>query len=161
MGAIEQRLEELGLVLPAPLQLPKGVILPFPEVNIRGNRAFISGAGPLNVDGSLAEPLGQVGHDVRVEEAAGLAALAGLAMLAGLQRALGSLDRVEAWGRVFGMVNSDADFSQQPAVINGFSSLILQIFGDEVGRHARSAVSVAALPMRIAVEIEAEVLIRT
>lgn len=159
MGMIEQKLEDMGLVLPAPLQLPQGVVLPFPEVNIRGDRAFISGAGPLNADGSLAGPFGKVGRDVSVEEAAHLAQLAGLAMLGGLQRSLGTLDRVTGWVRAFGMVNSTDDFTNQPAVINGFSHLILEVFGDEVGRHARSAVSMAALPMRIAVEVEAEVLI--
>ncbi len=159
-GKITQRLDEMGLILPKPLQLPEGVVLPFPEVNIRGERAFISGTGPLNPDGTLAAPLGQVGVDVSVEEAAGLARLTGLAMLAGLERALGSLDRVAGWARVFGMVNSPAGFTRQPEVINGFSHLILEVFGDEVGRHARSAVSVAALPMQIAVEIEAEVIIR-
>ncbi len=160
MGMIERKLEDMGLVLPAPLQLPAGVVLPFPEVNIRGDRAFISGAGPLNTDGSLAAPFGKVGSDdVSVEEAAHLAKLSGLAMLAGLQRSLGTLDRVTGWVRAFGMVNSTADFTNQPAVINGFSHLILEVFGDEIGRHARSAVSMGALPMRIAVEIEAEVMI--
>ncbi|MCP5038487.1 MAG: RidA family protein [Rhodobacteraceae bacterium] len=157
MGKIEKRLKDLELVLPRPLQLPPGMKLPFPEVNIRGDRAFISGTGPLNADGSLAGPLGKVGAEVSVEEATHLAHLTGLAMLAGLQRTLGSLERISGWCKVFGMVNSPGSFTQQPAVINGFSHLILDVFGDEIGRHARSAISVASLPMNIAVEIEAEV----
>lgn len=161
MGQIEQKLTELGLVLPEPLQLPAGMVLPFPEVNIRGNRALISGTGPLNPDGTLAGPFGKVGRDVSVEDATHLAKLTGLAMLAGLQRRLGTLDRVTGWVSAFCMVNSAEDFTNQPAVINGFSHLILQVFGDDIGCHARSAVGMAALPMRIAVEIEAEVLIST
>lgn len=163
MGKIEEKLIDMGLTLPAALQVPAGMILPFLEVNIRGNRAIISGTGPLNPDGSLAQPLGKVGGkvgaDVSVEAAVHLAELTGLAMLAGLSRRLGTLDRITGWVRVFGMVNSTPDFSRQPTVINGFSNLILKVFGDEIGRHARSAISVAGLPMNIAVEIEGEVLI--
>ena len=81
-------------------------------------------------------------------------------MLASLKRELGNLDRVAAWLRVFGMVNSAPRFSQQPAVINGFSDLILELYGPERGRHARSAVGMAALPFEMPVEIEAEVALR-
>ena len=157
MGNVEKRLQEGGYDLPEPLQIPKGVVLPFPEVNLRGSRAIISGAGPLSVDGHVAGPFGKVGRDVSVEEAAHLAALTGLAMIAGLKRALGDLDRVTGWVRVFGMVQSAPDFHSQPQVINGFSNLIHNVFGPDVGRHARSAVGLAALPMNIAVEIEGEV----
>ena len=83
-----------------------------------------------------------------------------LAILGSLQRALGDLDRIVAWGRVFGMVNSAPGFNQQPTVINGFSNLIVDIFGAEVGAHARSAVGMAELPFDIPVEIEGEVVIR-
>ena len=151
MARIETKLAQHGLTLPQPLVLPPGVVLPFPEVNLRGNRAYVSGAGPLNDDGSLAGPFGKVGIDVSVEDAAALAQKTGLAILAGLKRELGDLDRITGWCRVFGMVNCDPGFQQQPAVINGFSHLILDLFGPEVGRHARSAVGMAALPMRIAV----------
>lgn len=157
MGNFEQRLEDGGYVLPAPLKVPAGVVLPFPEVNLRGNRAIISGAGPLQPNGQLAGPFGQVGRDVTVEQAAHLAELTGLVMIAGLKRSLGELDRVTGWVRVFGMVQSAPDFHSQPQVINGFSNLIHDVFGPETGRHARSAVGLAALPMNIAVEIEAEV----
>ena len=85
----------------------------------------------------------------------------GLAILGSLQRALGDLDRITAWGRIFGMVNSAPGFDRQPAVINGFSDLILELFGPEVGAHARSAVGMAELPFGIPVEIEGEVEFRS
>ena len=157
MSKVEERLAARGLVLPEPLKIPEGMVLPFPEVNIRGNRAVISGQGPLNTDGTLSGPFGKVGLDVTVEEANTLAQMTGLAMIAAQKRSLGDLDRVTGWVRVFGMVNSAPDFSQQPAVINGFSELILDAFGPEIGRHARSAVGMGALPMQMAVEIEGEV----
>jgi enamine deaminase RidA (YjgF/YER057c/UK114 family) len=94
--------------------------------------------------------------DVSPEQAYASARLVGLAMLGSLQRALGDLDRISAWVRIFGMVNSEPDFKAQPNVINGCSDLILDLFGEEVGQHARSAVGLAALPFNIPVEIEAE-----
>ena len=157
MSTIEERLEELGLVLPEPLQMPPGVTLPFPWIRILGSRALISGHGPTNVDGSLAEPLGKVGAEVSLAQAQEAARLTGLAILGSLKRELGSLERIAAWSRVFGMVNSAPGFNRQPAVINGFSELILSVFGPRVGAHARSAVGMAELPFNIPVEIEAEV----
>ena len=160
MGQIENRLEELGLVLPPDLLLPPGVVLPFAFVNIRGNRAMVSGHGPQSSDGSVAPPFGQVGAEVSLDEAVEAARLTALSMLGSLQRSLGSLDRITGWLRVFGMVNSAPGFHQQPTVINGFSNLILDVFGAEVGAHARSAVGLAALPFDIPVEVEAEVSVR-
>src|SRR5713101_8476429 len=154
---IEAKLEALGLTLPAQFTPPAGTILPFSWVRVRGNRAYISGHAPQNPDGSLARPLGKVGADVSVEEAYQSARLVALAMLGSLKRAIGDLDRVTAWLRVHGMVNSAPGFNQQPAVINGFSDLIIELYGIEVGQHARSAVGMAELPFGIPVEIEAEV----
>jgi enamine deaminase RidA (YjgF/YER057c/UK114 family) len=154
---IESKLQELGLVLPEPLKSPPGMQLPFSWVRVRGNRAYISGHGPQNPDGSFAQPLGKVGADVSPEEAYQAARLAGLAILGSLKRTLGDLDRVTAWLRVFGMVNSAPGFNRQPNVINGFSDLILELYGSEAGQHARSAVGMAELPLGIPVEIEAEV----
>src|SRR5437868_5345032 len=154
---IEARLEELGLILPEPLVLPAGARLPFPWVRVRGNRAFISGHGPQQSDGSLAGPFGKVGAEVLPEQAYEAARLIALAILGTLKRQLGDLDPVTAWLRVFGMVNSAPDFTRQPAVINGFSDLVLAVYGEEAGSHARSAVSMASLPFNIPVEIEAEV----
>ena len=156
---IEQRLTELGLVLPEPMKLPPGLVLPFPWVRVYGDRAYISGHGPLEADGSLAEPLGKVGADLTEEQAYAAAGKTALAVLASLKRELGDLDRVTAWLRVFGMVGTAPGFTRTPAVINGFSDLILRLWGEEAGRHARSAVGQSALPFDIPVEIEAEVAI--
>ncbi len=160
MGHIEDRLVHLGLVLPPEVQPPPGVVLPFAFVNVRGDRAVISGHGPQSVDGSLAPPFGRVGGEVSLEEAVASSRLVALSMLGSLQRELGTLDRVTGWLRVFGMVNSASGFDRQPTVINGFSDVILDVFGPDVGRHARSAVGMAALPFGIPVEVEAEVAIR-
>jgi len=154
---IEARLAELGLVLPSPLQTPPGVRLPFTNVRVRGNRAFVAGHGPLKPDGSLAGPFGKVPVDVSVEQAYQSARLVCLSLLASLKRELGDLDRIAAWLRVFGMVNSTPEFNAHPSVINGCSDLLLEVFGAEVGQHARSAVGLMALPFNIPVEIEAEV----
>jgi enamine deaminase RidA (YjgF/YER057c/UK114 family) len=153
---IEQKLEALGLILPQPMTPPGGVRLPFANVRVRGERAYISGHGPLNPDGSLWQPLGKVGADLTVEQGYDAARATALAILGSLKRELGDLDRVTAWLRVFGMVNVAPGFTNTPAVINGFSDLILDLYGD-AGRHARSAVGLAELPFRIPVEIEAEV----
>jgi len=157
MAEIEAKLSALSLRLPAPFTPPPGVVLPFEAVRIIGRRAFISGHGPQNPDGSFAQPLGKLGKDLSVEQGYQAAQLTALSILASLQRALGDLDRVRAWGRIFGMVNSAPGFNRQPAVINGFSDLILKLYGPERGAHARSAVGMAELPFDIPVEIEGEV----
>lgn len=157
MATIEARLTALGLVLPAPLLPPPGVVLPFEAVRVIGTRAYVSGHGPQNPDGTLARPLGKVGRELGIAEGYVAARLTALAILASLQRTLGDLDRVVAWGRVFGMVNAASGFTQMPTVINGFSDLILAVYGPLVGAHARSAVGMAELPFDIPVEIEAEV----
>jgi enamine deaminase RidA (YjgF/YER057c/UK114 family) len=154
---IEAKLAELGLTLPPPIKVPEGIRLPFASVRIHGHRAFIAGHGPQNPDGSVGSLLGKVDAEVSVEEGYQAARLTGLSMLGSLKRELGDLDRVTAWLRVFGMVNSSPGFHLQPHVINGFSDLILELYGPERGRHARSAVGLAELPFRIPVEIEAEV----
>ena len=156
MGPVEERLMQLGLTLPPEPVMPEGVVLLFPAVHVAGRRVFVSGHGPQNPDGTLAGPFGQVGAEVSLEEATGLARLTALSILGSLKRALGDLDRIEGWGRVFGMVNAAPGFDAHPAVINGFSRLILDVFGEAGGRHARSAVGMASLPFNIAVEIEAE-----
>ena len=157
MPTIEDRLAALGYVLPQPLKLPPGVTMPFPWVRIVGTRALVSGHGPTDADGNLAGPLGKVGAEVTEEQGYLAARLTGLAILGSLQRELGTLDRIASWTRVFGMVNSAPGFVRQPAVINGFTDLILEVFGPQRGAHARSAVGLAELPFRIPVEIEVEV----
>ncbi|MEV4343556.1 RidA family protein [Actinoplanes sp. NPDC049596] len=156
---IEKRLDELGLRLPDPIRLPPGAVLSFPWVRTFGDRVFVSGHGPLQHDGSLAGPFGKVGADVSEEEAYAAARLTGLAMLASLRKELGDLDRIAAWLRVFGMVNTAPGFHRLPAVINGFSDLVVELWGPEAGSHSRSAVGQAELPFGIPVEIEAEVAI--
>jgi len=157
MSEIARRLQALGLQLPPPIKPPPGVVLPFSFVRIIGSRAHVSGHSAQNADGTVAGPLGKLGRELTVEQGYFTARLTALSILGSLQRALGDLDRVQAWGRVFGMVNSAPGFHSQPAVINGFSDLILALYGPERGAHARSAVGMAELPFNIAVEIEAEV----
>ncbi len=156
MGVVEDKIARLGLILPAALRMPEGVVLPFPFVNIRGSRVFISGHGPQETDGAVAGPFGQLGTDISVKQGYELARMVALSILASLKRELAELDRIAHWDKALGMVNSAPGFHQQPAVINGFSDLILEVFGPDKGRHARSAVGMAALPFNIAVEIEAE-----
>jgi len=156
MARIEKRLAEMGLVLPPPVRPPAGVVLPFQFVRVTGRRAFVSGHGPQGPDGSIAAPLGKLGRELTVEQGHHAARLTALAILGSLQRAIGDLDRV-VWGRVFGMVNSADGFNRQPQVINGFSDLILELYGPDAGAHARSAVGMAELPFDMPVEIEAEV----
>jgi enamine deaminase RidA (YjgF/YER057c/UK114 family) len=153
MSRIAERLRELGLTVPPPARPPPGVVLPFQFVRVVGARAFVSGHGPQSPDGKL-------GSDLSVAEGYTAARLTALSVLGSLSRALGDLDRIAAWSRVFGMVNSAPGFTQQPSVINGFSDLILEVFGAEIGAHSRSAVGMAELPFGIPVEVEAEVELR-
>lgn len=155
---IEKRLAELGLTLPEPTRIPEGVRLPFSLVRVVGKRASISGHGPTLPDGSIAGPFGKVGRDLSLEQGYEAAKLTALAVLGSLHRELGDLNRI-TWLRVFGMVNAAPGFQSMPAVINGFSDLILSVFGQERGQHARSAIGVAELPFGIPVEIEAEVIV--
>lgn len=150
---VEARIKQIGLVLPEPMH----VKLPFPWVRVHGNRAYVSGHGPQNPDGSLAEPLGKVGKDLTVDQAYKQARTVGLSILGSLKRELGDLNRVSYWLRIFGMVNSAPGFNQQPQVINGFTDLIHELWGHDRGAHSRSAVGMAELPFDIPVEIEAEV----
>jgi len=157
MTTPEERLASLGYVLPAPLKLPANVTLPIPWVRVVGTRAIVSGHGPTDAEGNPALPLGKVGAGVSEEQGYVAARLTGLAVLGSLKRELGSLERIACWTRVFGMVNAAPGFARTPMVINGFSDLIVEVFGPERGAHARSAVGLAELPFGIPVEIEAEV----
>lgn len=155
MGA-EERIKELGLVLPAPLQIPAGVDVPLVMLKIVGKRVIVSGHGPQEEDGSIAKPLGQVGSELSVEQGTEAARKTALGMVGTLQRELGDLDRIKSWVKVLGMVNSAPGFNGQTPVINGFSNQIIEIFGRECGMAARSAVGMAHLPFSIPVEVEAE-----
>src|ERR1700743_2260255 len=137
---MDQRLADRGLVLPAPMLSPAGLELPFPWVRLwpghLPGRAFVSGHGPLLPDGSVPEgQIGKVGADISVTDAYEGARLTALAMLSSLHSALGDLDRVTGWRRVFGMVNVAPGFTRTPAVLTGFSDLILDLSGPEAGGH--------------------------
>ena len=156
MGAIEDRLAEMGLVLPAPVAAPPGVRLPFDLVRVHGDRAYISGHGPF--DGDRVLVTGRVGAEVDVEQAYEAARATGLSMLASLKQELGDLDRVTAWIKALAFVNCAEAFNATPAVVNGFSDLVLALWGD-AGRHARSAIGAGELPFGMPVEVEAVVAI--
>ena len=156
MARIDSRLVNMGLILPAPFQVPAHLKFPFTWVRVRGHRAFISGHVAQNADGSIAGPLGKVGADVSPEEGYASARLVALAHLASLKRALGDLDRVTAWLRVFAMVNVAPGFNETPRVTNGYSDLILELYGPEAGMHARSSIGMM-LPLNAPVNCEAEV----
>jgi len=148
MGA-EARLKELGITLPQPATPLANYV---GAVRV-GNLLFVSGHGPDRTDG---KPMarGKVGRELTVEQAYQVARSVGLSLLATTRAQLGSLDKVKRVVKVLGMVNSADDFGDQPKVINGFSDLMVQIFGEAIGKHARSAVGMAGLPMGIPVEIE-------
>ncbi|MBA2522649.1 MAG: RidA family protein [Solirubrobacterales bacterium] len=157
MSLVADRIEELGLTLPEPMQPPPGADFPFERVRIHAGLAYVSGHGP--VDGTTTLTRGRVGDDVGTEEAAEAARQVALATLASLTEVLGDLDRIESWVRAFGMVCCTPDFDAMPAVINGYTGLINDVWGD-AGRHSRSAIGVAALPFGWPVEVESVVAIR-
>ena len=144
----DARLAELKLELPKAPK-PMGTYLPIVVV---GDMCYVSGHGPLKSDDSLI--CGRVGDDLTEEQGNAAARQVGLAILATLRKQLGSLDRVVRVIKVLGMVNSTSDFKNHPTVINGFSDLMVEIWGEN-GRAARSAVGMSSLPSNIAVEIEA------
>ena len=144
----DARLAELKLELPKAPK-PMGTYLPIVVV---GDMCYVSGHGPLKSDDSLI--CGRVGDDLTEEQGNAAARQVGLAILATLRKQLGSLDRVVRVIKVLGMVNSTSDFKNHPKVINGFSDLMVEIWGEN-GRAARSAVGMSSLPSNIAVEIEA------
>lgn len=155
--SVQDRLRELGLVLPGPFRSPTGGTYPFSWVRVRGNRAYVSGHLPLNPDGTLADPRGKLGETVTVEQGALAARLVALSMLGSLERELGDLEQITAWLRVLGMVNVAPGFTAIAPVVNGFSELIVDLYGKDRGAHSRSAVGMAELPFGVPVEIEAEV----
>ena len=144
----EARLQELALELPP---APKPVATYVTALR-QGDLLYVSGHGPYQSDGSLI--IGRLGDDMEITAGAAAARQTGLAILATLRGHLGSLDKVVRLVKVLGMVNCTPDFEDQPLVINGFSDLMVEVFG-EAGRGARSAVGTSALPGGIAVEIEA------
>ena len=147
MGA-EAKVKQLGLELP-PAPKPAGNYTPLVQV---GDICYVSGHGPVKPDGQMLQ--GQVGSQISEEDGYAAARQVGLTMLATLRANLASLDRVVRVVKVLGMVNAAADFRNHPQVMNGFSDLMVEVFGDP-GRAARSAVGMGSLPGNISVEVEA------
>jgi enamine deaminase RidA (YjgF/YER057c/UK114 family) len=153
---IQAKLDSLGLKLPQLLKVPPNVKTPATWIRIWKDKAYISGHGPQNYDGSLAGPFGKVGTDeVSVEQGYESAKLSGLSILGSLKRELGRLDKVAVWLQVRVMVNTVEGFTKTTDVADGFSDLILTLYGREVGMHARSAIGVQALPVNLPVIIDA------
>ena len=144
----EQRIEELNMELP---DAPQPVAIYRPAVQV-GNLLFVSGHGPNRADGT--QITGKVGVELTTEEAKEAARVTGLCILSTVRNTLGSLDRVVRVVKVLGMVNATPEFGEQPQVINGFSELMMEVFGDP-GKGARSAVGMGSLPGNIPVEVEA------
>ena len=147
--AAEDRIRELGL----DLQGAAGPLANYIPVVRTGNLLFLSGhLPPAGADGK--RPAGKLGADLSVEEGYAAARSAAIALLTTVRREIGTLNRVRRIVKVLGMVNSAPDFVQQPQVVNGASDFLVEVFGETIGRHARSAVGVAALPINAPVEIE-------
>jgi enamine deaminase RidA (YjgF/YER057c/UK114 family) len=153
VGQVEDKLRGLGLELPPPPVIPPGAKANLKFAQRTGNLVYLSGMGPLR-DGKVMVT-GKVGAEVTVEQAYEAARLTTLNMLAVLKAEIGDLDKVTKWIKAIGFVNSAPGFTRQPEVLNGFSDLIAQLYGDMRGLHARSAVGMAELPFGIPVEIEA------
>ena len=148
MGA-EARLKDKGITLPTPTT----PLANYVGAVQTGNLLFLSGHGPFRPQGKFTH-VGKVGAELTLEQGYQVAREVGLNLLATARAALGSLDRVKRVVKVLGMVNATEDFGEQPKVINGFSDLMVEVFGEAVGKHARSAVGMGSLPMQIPVEIE-------
>ncbi len=145
----EARLKDKGITLPP----PTSPLANYVGAVQTGNLLFLSGHGPLRPQGKFTH-VGKVGRDLTVEQGYQVAREVGLNLLATTRVTLGSLDRVKRVVKVLGMVNSAEGFGDQPKVINGFSDLMVEVFGETIGKHARSAVGMAGLPLGIPVEIE-------
>ena len=148
MSSPEKRIQELHLTLPA---APKPVAVYKTAVKA-GNMLYVSGHGPLKADKTMI--LGRIGQDMTLEQGKDAARQVGLAILATVKDTLGSLDKVKRLIKTLGWVNCTTEFTDQPKVINGFSELMKDVFGEEGGVGARSAVSAHTLPGGIAVEVE-------
>jgi enamine deaminase RidA (YjgF/YER057c/UK114 family) len=147
----DERLRELGLELPVFPELP--FVPRLVPVLEHGGLAYLSGVGPIGV-------AGVVGDDLSVEEGYAAARATGLLALRRLVDAFGELERVQRWVKVLGFVRSAPGFAEQPAVVNGFTDLVVEVYGDERGLAARSAIGVSGLPAGIPVEVEAVVSLR-
>ncbi len=144
----EKRVQELHLTLP-PVPKP---MAKYKTAVVAGNMLYVSGHGPLKPDGKLIQ--GRVGADMTLEQGKEAAKAVGLAILSTVRATIGSLDKVKRLVKTLGMVNCTPDFKDQPMVINGFSELMADVFGEDAGVGARSAVGMGSLPSNIPVEVE-------
>jgi len=149
---VEEKIKQLNIELPIPGE-PIANYVPTVRFSETKNSmlVYVSGTGPRKENGDYLT--GRLGDDMTIEEGYDAAKLTGINILASLKKEIGDLNKIKRFVKVIGMVNSTADFYQQPAVINGFSDFIVEVFGDR-GKHARSAVGMVSLPSNIAVEIE-------
>jgi enamine deaminase RidA (YjgF/YER057c/UK114 family) len=132
------------------------VSIPFEWVRVVGNRILVSGHGPLDPEGKPAGPFGRVPDEVSLEDAQNTAHLTGLAILSAVRQKIGSLDSIEAWLTISGFVQAEPSYAQTTAVLNPISDLLLDVFGSDIGGHARTAIGVAALPLNLPVIVAAE-----
>ena len=155
----DERLVELGLVLPPEPVLPPHVSIPFEWVRVAGDRVTVSGHGPLDGEGKPTGPFGRVPDEVSLEDAQRSAHLAGLAILSAISQTVGGLDVISAWLSINGFVQAQPGYPFTTAVLNPVSELVLDVFGPEIGSHARTAIGVAALPLNLPVVVSAELLL--
>jgi enamine deaminase RidA (YjgF/YER057c/UK114 family) len=153
---IEEKIKNLGLYLPASFQAPSGVAIDFAWARVFDDRVYVSGHAPQAEDGMVLGPFGRVGAEVTPEQAVEAARLATLSVLASVKRAIDDLDRITAWLRIESYILVAPGFDRTTNVANGCSRLISEIFGSEIGRHARTAMGVAATPLSCPVVVAAE-----
>jgi len=155
--SIEEKLKAMGLALPAAMRFPPNLRVSWRQVRVVGSRAIIAGHGPRAADGTPFGKPGKVGRDLSIEEGYEAAKATGLAILGDLKREIGDLDRVVSWIRVLGMVNSAPGFVGQAAIIDGFTDLMIALFGDDAAICPRAVMGAAELALNAPVIIEGEV----
>jgi hypothetical protein len=155
--SVEEKLKAMGLALPAAMRFPPNLRVSWRQVRVVGSRAIIAGHGPRAADGTPFGKPGKVGRDLSIEEGYEAAKATGLAILGDLKREIGDLDRVVSWRRVFGMVNSAPGFIGQAAVVDGFTDLMIALFGDDAAICPRAVLGAADLALNAPVIIEGEV----
>ena len=154
---VEGKLEAMGLVLPAEMKVPGDFRITWRQVRVIGTRAIIAGHGPRSPDGTFAGPAGKVGSELTLEQGRAAARATGLAILGDLRREIGDLDRVVSWVRVFGMVNAAPGFIALAPVIDGFTDLMIELFGAEAAMCPRAVAGMAVLALNSPVIVEGEV----
>lgn len=153
---LRERLSAIGLLLPKAPAMPPAVATTFSWVRVAGQRVLVSGHGAVDAEGSPAGPFGRVPDEVDLEQAQQSARLVAASVIADVERAVGDLDRIDAWVSVTGFVQAEAGYARTTAVLNSFSQVVLDVFGPEVGAHARTAIGVNALPLGLPVVVAAE-----